>query len=111
MRKIDLSSSEFLMLSSGLKHHPKAHVRNRFQALLLSNEGWKIKDIAKLLKVRTRTIYTWMDNWNKDGVCGLFISTGRGRKPLLNINNVELVELVKKKHYNLLEVLRDCVAN
>lgn len=98
MRKIKLDKFEEITLSECVKNHKKHHVRQRCQAMLLSNESWSVPIISSLLKTRTRTIYSWMNNWEKEGIVGLFIKQGRGRKSSLNIEDKEIVELVKKKH-------------
>ncbi len=104
MRYISLQAEEKKTLEEGLKNHPKHHVRQRFQALILSDEGWQIKSISKLLKVRTRTIYTWMNKWKKIGLVGLMIKPGSGLKPKLSIQDEELVKLVKKRLESMPEV-------
>lgn len=71
-------------------------MRVRFKALLLSDAGRQVKDIALFSVTRTRSIYTWMDNWETYGVAGLMIKKGRGVKPKLDLEEKELVELVKK---------------
>jgi len=97
MRQIHLSPSERTTLESCLKNHKKAHVRERAQVLLFSDEGWSVKRLAAFCKVRTRTIYIWFNRWNSMGFIGLTILPGRGVKSLLQIENKELVKTVKKK--------------
>ena len=97
MRYVRLDSLERITLECGYKNHPKSHFRQRCQCLLLSDEGWSVKDIAKLFHTRTRTIYAWMDRWENMGIVGLMILPGRGVKPKLSILDKELTEIVKKK--------------
>ena len=97
MRYIQLTQSERITLEEGYKNHAKFHVRQRCQALLLSDEDWQVKQIAKLNHVRTRTIYTWMDRWQEMGLIGVMILPGRGVKPKLSVQNQAMVEKVKKK--------------
>lgn len=97
MRYIQLNSIERATLKAGHKNHKKDHVRQRFQALLLSDEGWEVKAISRLCHVRTRTIYTWMDRWGDMGIVGLMVLPGQGKKPKLSIKDKDLVETVKKK--------------
>ena len=97
MRYIQLTASERETLENGYEHHPKPHFRKRCQALLLSDEGWQVKEIAKLHHVRSRTIYTWMDRWEDMGIAGVMILPGRGIKPRLSVKDKDLVETVKKK--------------
>lgn len=96
MRYLKLESLERETLEQCYRNHSKFHVRQRCQALLLSDEGWQVKDIAKLFKVRTRTVYDWMNRWTDMGIVGVMILPGRGLKPALSINDEDLVETVKK---------------
>ncbi len=97
MRYLKLTDLERETLKEAYKNHPKFHVRQRSHSLLLSDEEMKIKDIANLFKVRTRTIYTWMNRWERMGIVGIMLTPGRGMKPKLSIANKAVVETVKKK--------------
>lgn len=97
MRYIELSPSDYELLLCTYRKSEKHHLRQRCHAILLSHEGKQVKEIATLFKVRTRTIYTWMNRWNKEGLIGLSIKEGRGLKPKLDKSNEETVSLVKKK--------------
>lgn len=97
MRYVKLTDSEREALEHSYKHHAKSHVRQRCQALLLSDEGWPVKQIAQLHHVRTRTIYTWMNRWNTIGLAGVMILPGRGVKPKLSVQDTSMVAQVKKK--------------
>ena len=96
MRYIKLTKLEKETLKCCFKKHPKSHVRIRCQSLLLSNEGWQVKQIALLHQTRCRTIYTWFDRWNDLGIIGLMILAGRGIKPKLKITDKALVDMIKK---------------
>ncbi len=97
MRYINLTDLDKENLEQAYKNHPKFHVRQRSQALLLNGEGTQVKDIAKIFNVRTRTIYTWLDRWESMGIIGIFIMPGRGIKPHLSIKDTKVVQEVKKK--------------
>lgn len=97
MRYIKLTKSERVTLEWCFKNHPKSHVRIRCQSLLLSDEGWRVKQIAMIHHTRSRTIYTWFDRWDDLGIVGLMILQGRGIKPKLKITDASLVEAIKKK--------------
>jgi len=96
MRNIKLTISEHQTLLEGYKNHPKAHFRLRCHALILSNEGMSVKSIMKITKTRSRTIYTWMDRWERMGVIGLTILQGRGIKATLSDKDKDLIALIKK---------------
>ena len=96
MRYIKLTKLEEQTLEEGYKNHSKFHVRQRFHALLLSHEGMPISQIKQIIKTRSRTIYTWMDKWEAKGLVGLMIVPGRGVKSKLSVQNIDLVERIKK---------------
>lgn len=96
MRNIKLTISEYQTLLEGYKNHPKAHFRLRCHALILSDEGMSVKSIMKITKTRSRTIYTWMDRWERMGVIGLTILQGRGIKATLSDKDEDLIALIKK---------------
>lgn len=97
MRYITLLPTEEITLKEGYKNHPKHYFRQKCYALLLNNDGMSVPKIAKLLNIRTRTIYKLMNTWQNQGISSLPIRSGRGRKPKLSVKNEELVKLVKKK--------------
>ena len=97
MRKISLTSEERETLSQAWLNHPKPNVRHRCKALLLSDKGRKVKEIAGMFEVRTRTIYTWMNRWQELGYIGLTILPGRGLKPSLPLTDKKVVDIIKKK--------------
>jgi len=103
MRFIKLTKEDRETLENGYRDFAKHHFRQRCQSILLSDEGITVPELAKMFKVRTRTIYTWMDRWTTFGVEGLKILPGRGIKAKLKITDPDLVDLVKKKQSNLPE--------
>ena len=63
-----------------------AHLlRKRCHCLILSSEGYQVKDLAEVLGISTNTIYGWLNRWEKKGVVGLRDRAGRGRKPILSV--------------------------
>lgn len=96
MRYIELNPAERATLREACGNHSSKDFRSHCQAILLSSHGLPVKQIASVLEVRTRTVYTWMDRWESEGICGLMIRNGRGRKPKLSITDAKLVGLIKK---------------
>lgn len=96
MRTVEkLKESEVITLRECVRNHSKHHVRQRCQSVLWSDEGYGIKEISKLCKVRTRSIYAWFDRWEDMGIVGLMILPGRGRKGKLPLWDMEIVKLVE----------------
>jgi transposase len=65
-------------------HHKKPYVRERAAAVLKVADGMSGRQVALhgLLKARDPdTIYGWIQRYRADGLDGLLIKPGRGRKP------------------------------
>ncbi len=74
----------------------KSHLyRRKCHCILLSNEGKTVQELAELYGVKTRTVYSWFDLWESEGIKGLALKPGRGRKPKLNASDETQVKIVK----------------
>jgi hypothetical protein len=63
MRYQFLPTDEELTLREAVNNHDNPFFRNRCQSFLMSYQQIQVKAIAKTFNVRTRTIYTWFDNY------------------------------------------------
>jgi hypothetical protein len=82
-RIISLSDDQLLALSTVVRTHTKAYVRERAAAILKIAEGTSPHAVAKagvLLPRAPDTVYRWLTRYETDGVAGLLIKPGRGRK-------------------------------
>jgi Winged helix-turn helix len=62
----------------------KPHMRERAAALIKISDGQSAYEVARsgLLKPRdVDSIYAWLDRYEEEGIDGLNIRPGRGRKP------------------------------
>ncbi len=74
----------------------KSHLyRRKCHCIVLSNEGKTVQELANLYGVKTRTVYSWFDLWESEGIKGLALKPGRGRKPKLNVSDEIQVKTVK----------------
>ncbi|MFK7936160.1 MAG: transposase [Saprospiraceae bacterium] len=97
MRTISyLTEEEKVTLNEGYKNSPKSHFRRKCHSILLSFEGYKVLEIANLYKVRTRTVYTWFNHWESNGISGLIMLKGRGIKAPLDQLSAQQLQQVKK---------------
>lgn len=84
IRTLTLTPAEKRELESIRDTDEKSYMRERAAALLKINEGQSPHRVAKtgLLKKRDPdTVYDWLDRYQAEGVAGLPIKAGRGRKP------------------------------
>ena len=81
---IDLTAEQRRELEYARDHHELAYVRERASAVLKIADGMSGRQVALagLLKRRkTDTVYDWFHRYQAEGLAGLKIKSGRGRKP------------------------------
>ena len=72
------------VLKTTLNRHPKAYMRERASALLQiasGKSGQEVAELGLLKHRRASTVYDWVHRYKAQGLDGLLISSGRGRKP------------------------------
>jgi transposase len=65
-------------------NHDKPHMRERAAALIKISDGQSAYEVARSGLLRPRdvdSVYAWMDRYEGEGLDGLRIRAGRGRKP------------------------------
>jgi transposase len=83
-RQIHLTVEQAQELTWVRDHHEKAYIRERAAAILKVASGHSMLQVALhgLLKPRRyETIGEWITRYEHDGVQGLQMQAGRGRKP------------------------------
>jgi len=109
-RYIKLTEEQKVALDLGFKKGHSHDYRSRCQCILLSNEGWSVDDLLEFLKVTRLTIYNWFNRYEREGITGLKVRSGRGRKRKLDVNNDDHVASVKaglKKENRSIKQLRE----
>jgi hypothetical protein len=79
-----VTTAERQQLTDLRDHGAKAYLRERAAALLKVADGMAAARVAREGLLRPRkpdTVYSWIDRFIDDGIAGLHIQTGRGRKP------------------------------
>ena len=102
-----LPLEETQTLTEGHKNGKKGYFRERCKCILLSSEGFKVKDLALIYKTRTRTIYTWIHNYQEYGFLGLKIQSGRGLKSTMQDLKPGQIEDIKAEILLNPQSLRD----
>lgn len=95
MRFVKLTEAELKTLQEGHKNGSQFQFRNRCQCLILSHQGKSVPELTQFFEVSRITIYSWLDAWDKYGITGLMNKPGRGRKPILSVQNAKQVKDVK----------------
>jgi len=83
-RTLSVTAEQHRELTALERHHPKPYVRERAAALLKIAAGAVPAQVAASGVLQPRdpdTIYAWLDRYQAEGVAGLLIRPGRGRRP------------------------------
>lgn len=81
--RIALSDSERAKLVAWTKNPPRPYLRRRAWAILLVAEGHPLEQVAQNFRVRAHrtTVSEWVRRYLAEGLAGLWVKPGRGRKP------------------------------
>lgn len=60
---------------------------------IIASYHYSISEVAKFYNTTNKTVRLWIKNFDNNGIKALSVSSGRGRKPILN--EVELEEVKK----------------
>jgi transposase len=72
------------------RHH---QVRQRAHCILLSSQDYSIAQLMDIFSVSRKTLYNWLNNWEAQGVLGLYNRPGRGRKNTFCPEQIEQIRL------------------
>lgn len=84
MKYVKLTEVEDFTVTEMRKFHPKPKVRERAQMIELSNKGKSINEIVKIVGRNRDTVSTWLNQYEKYGIAGLFDKPKSGRTPKVN---------------------------
>jgi hypothetical protein len=81
---IELTEARRAELEDVRNHHPKPYMRERAAAILKIADGVSGRETARHRLLRPHwpdTIYEWVRRYRAEGIAGLKVRPGRGRKP------------------------------
>jgi len=97
----ELDEATIKELERIVKEEERYKSRYRAQAILLSYQGKSVNELADIFGCEIRTIYRWFNRFSSESVEGVYELKGRGRKPILTIEEDEkrVKEYIKKQKY------------
>ena len=90
--KLSLTDAQRAVLLRARDRHAKPYIREQAAAILRVAEGHSVRQVAAtgILKPRRReTVKLWIDRFLADGLAGLLVRHGRGRKPAFSPSPAE----------------------
>lgn len=95
-KHIQLTSEQKVALEKGYKTGQTHDFRKKCHCIILSSQQWTVDSLKDFFEVSKESIYQWLQRYETEGITGLQIRSGRGRKRKLDIDNSTHVELVKE---------------
>jgi transposase len=83
-RQVVLTAQQKRELMWARDHHQKAYLRTKAAAIIKVAAGQAMRQVAEhgLLKsVKEEVVSDWIDRYESEGLSGLLVRKGRGRKP------------------------------
>lgn len=90
-----LTEEQISSLKQGYSQGESPLYRRKCHAILQNNLGMSADQLSIFFQVDKCTVLHWFRLWEKEGLEGLQLKPGRGRKPKLKIDNPEHVKVVK----------------
>lgn len=64
--------------------------------ILRSDQGYSISTIAELKDTTRQTVARWFNRYEEHGLDGLHTGKGRGRPPIVRIDNKKVIDKIEK---------------
>ena len=97
--KITLDEQQRAALEQGYRNGKIHSFRQHCQIVLLKAQGRKSQEIAALLGCHQNSVNDWLHRYQAEGIQGLHIKPGRGRKTILSqTQDGERVRQAVKQH-------------
>ena len=103
---IELTEVEKITLQEGEKNGTARVFRERCHCLGLSAEGYQVKELATIFRVSEISIYSWFKRWEKSGIVGLRDKAGRGRRAILQAEDLAVIKEKVQANAQRLKVAR-----
>src|SRR3990172_9360292 len=80
--------------------HPM-YIRTKALVLLNLAEGRSVQDVSRVLRVSRPSVYLWQLRYLQEGLWGLRVHPGRGRKPKADLEEVRQYVRQSPRRYGL----------
>ncbi|KPA18593.1 transposase [Candidatus Magnetomorum sp. HK-1] len=90
----DLTKDEIAELYDFKQNGNCDRVRTRAHAIILSARGYSIDEIADIFQVKRDTVSSWIDNWESNGIKGLFDKVRNGAPTKINAQELETIKKI-----------------
>jgi len=88
-------------------YHPLPTVRIRAHALILSDKGYKVQEIADIHDVCRQSVSSWIRNWESEGLSGLLDKPRSGRPKEIKLDENVLIDNITENPKSLKKILAE----
>jgi len=103
---IKLTAVEREELENGYRHGKTHSFRQRCQMVLLKSEKRSSVEVVSILGGCEMTVNNWLKRYQSEGIEGLRTRAGRGRKAMLQAEDLEQVKAAVKQSRQKISVAR-----
>ena len=97
VKSITLTDSELLSLEAGFRNGSSHCFRMRCRAVLLKSAGFSSKSIGLQTEMSHVSVNFWVKRFLAEGINGLQTRPGRGRKPIMDCTDEEVVRKAERE--------------
>lgn len=98
---MNLTQEQWQELTRMARRGQPAYVRPKALALLNLAEGRAVKEVAASLRVSRQSVSAWRHRYLEQGVAGLRVQPGRGRKPQADPQELERYVRQSPRHFGV----------
>ena len=103
---IEVDAAQRAVLESGHRNGASPAFRRRCQMILLKSGGRTSSEVAEIVGVCEMSVHNWVHRYQDGGIAGLETKPGRGRKAILQEQDLESVRQVVAEHRQRLSVAK-----
>lgn len=107
IKVVELSEAERRALEHEYRMGKTHSYRQRCKGVLLKSEKRSSAAVAQQLGCNEVTVNGWLKRYEEGGIEGLRTLSGRGRKPILSVTDLDKVKEVVAEHRQKLSVARE----
>ena len=104
---IELDEVQKITLQEGHKNGKAKTFQERCHCLVLSSQGYQVKELAQIFRVSEICIYSWFKRWEKGGLVGIRDKAERGRKAILRDEDLAIIKEKVQENAQQLKIARE----
>jgi transposase len=106
IKVMELSADQRAALEQGYRQGTSHAFRRRCEMILIKSQGRSSSDVAEIVGSCEMSVHNWVHRYQDQGINGLMTKAGRGRKAILQEEDLESVQAAVAEHRQRLSVAK-----